>query len=280
LCAASVALAACDPGPPPFGFAAAPEQNFIFEAEDRTVVDGVEVQIKRYAEFRLVATALERGGTELACYLKRFYQSVQGPDGANEVAISEEGIVVRGADGQELRLGPEDRTPTANSVAELLDRPAASAIVSSDGVVRGSTFRSYDPLLGDIDPLEWFLLSVPLVAGAENSSWTGSREVPQVGEYRLGVQLPLRYEWTQGEGEGRGLAATGFARRSDLALAEDFRGDLHLEYRGQTQLGDAFELISAALELDVSFVASGGSEIQSAHRVSLRCADCAPVNSK
>ncbi len=278
LVGAALLVCACEPGPPPYGFAAQPEQRFRLETEELTLVDDEPVNVKSYAEFRLVAEALDEGGaTELSLYLERYYQSVERSEGMSEVAISREGVLVRGGERGELQLRADQPTSTAPSIGALLDRPAASAILSSRGVVTGQLFHSYDPLLAGVHPLQWFLLAAPVLSDGDATSWSGSREVPQIGQYRLGVQLPLRYERAAGEP----VRATGFVRRPDVTLAEGFRGELELDFRGEVELGIQRELLAATSELELAFDAQDGSRIRSRHRVRIQCRDCAgAVNSE
>ena len=215
-------LGACEGGPPPYGFDQVREQTYELEFDSLTLVDEQPARVRSFAEFRLVAKPVDDGAaTELALYLIRYYQSVQRGDERTEVTISDQGLLVRGGEHGELGLQPDQRTPTSPSLRKLLERPVASAIVSDTGVVRGSAWHSYDPLLAGVDPLEWFLLATPILPAGGESTWSGSREVPPIGEYRLGVQLPVRYQRTQADdGTGERIRAQGFARRSDLTLAD------------------------------------------------------------
>ncbi len=278
--AALLLAGGCDAGPPPYGFAERPEQLYELEGEDLTLIDDEPVHVSTYVAFRLRAEPVDSGSaTELVLFLERFYQSVERADGMNEVTISDQGILVRSGEHGELRLGSDDRTPTARSVRALLERPIASAIVDADGVVRGSAWRAYDPLLEGIHALEWFLLAAPVLNGGSAAAWTGSREVPPIGRYRLGIQLPLRYEREPGESESVRIRARGFVRRSELRLADDLSGALELDYVGELELGPRTSLRSATSKLVMRFDASDGSRIHSEHTIRIRCRDCTGVNS-
>ncbi len=273
-------LAACDSGPPPYGFDRAPKQWFQVESEHTTRIDGTAVRVESYAELHVVGTPLERGGATLDVYLDRYFESVQGDDVAREVGISPLGIVVtdseQGEQG-EARLGPDDSTPTAGSVSELLERPLGSVTVSSRGVVSGTPFHSYDPLLAQVTPLEWMLLTLPVLPDGGDAVWQGSRELPPIGEYRLGIQLPLRYEREPGEGEADKLVirAAGSARRRGIELTAGLAGDIELVYRGETTLDQEHRLAKATGELQLTFTGHDGSRVESSHRVRIRCAFCA-----
>ena len=274
LVALSLWLAACDSGPPPYGFDTAPEQWFKVEGEHTTQIDGVPVRVESYAEIHVVSTPLEAGGVTLDAYLDRYYESVQGAEIAREVGISPMGIVVTDGEKGEARLGPDDRTPTSNSVSELLERPLGSANVSSGGVVSGTPFHNYDPLLAQVTPLEWMLLALPVLPGGDDAVWHGSRELPPMGAYRLGIQLPLRYERKPGEGDNPVIRAGGSALRPDIQLSDGFAGDLELEYRGETTLDEQDRLAKATAELQMTFTGHDGSRVESSHRVRVLCASC------
>jgi hypothetical protein len=272
----------CESGPPPYGFDARSERAYEFESRAETTIDDEPVLVLTYAAFRLAAKPLEGGATtELVLYLERYFQSVESKEGLHEVAISNQGVLVRGGEQGELRLAPDDATPSASSVTALLQRPLASAVLDSEGALQGSPFHSHDPLLAEVDPLDWFLLSAPLLSGGDAPAWSGSRELPRIGQYRLGVQLPMRYERLAPEKGRDRIRAEGFARRDSLELVEGFQGALELEYRGQAELGSRTELLAATSELEVTFDASDGSRIHSRQHFAIRCRDCADdVNSE
>jgi len=274
LVALGLALAACDSGPPPYGFDTAPEQWFKVEGEHTTQIDGTPVRVESYAEMHVRSTPLEAGGATLDAYLDRYYESVQGAEIAREVSISPMGIVVTDGEQGEARLGPDDSTPTSTSVSELLERPLSSATVSSEGVVSGTPFHNYDPLLAQVTPLEWMLLALPVLSDGGDTVWHGSRELPPMGAYRLGIQLPLRYERKPGEGDNPVIRAGGSALRPGIQLSDGFTGDLELEYRGETALDEEDRLAKATAELQMTFTGQDGSRVESSHRVRIVCASC------
>jgi hypothetical protein len=270
LLSALACFAGCDGGgPPPYGFDVQPEQRFVLEAEDVTEIEGTRVLVQRYAQFRLVSEPVDSGGTALDVYLERYYESVDGAETGSELAISDQGIVVRGGKQGELRLGPEDKTPTAPSVAKLLERSLGGTIVLSSGEASGPGWHSYDPLLAEIDPLAWWLLSAPLVERGGATTWDGSREVPRIGQYRLGLELPLRYERLSPDPEST-VRAAGFARREALRLTEELQGRLELDFKGEAELAPDGRMSKATSELALRFTADDGGTISSTHRVRIR----------
>ena len=72
---------------PPYGFGAAPEQRFRFEADETTEVDGTPVKIVRVADVVLRAK-LEPSdsarATEVELYIDRYFIRIEGaPHGCN-----------------------------------------------------------------------------------------------------------------------------------------------------------------------------------------------------
>ena len=261
-------LTACGDASVPYGFDVAPEQRFRLEALDTTEVDGEIARVERYADFRLAVRPASEI-TEIELYLERYYERVEGgPADAAEVAFSAQGIVVRTAGAGERQLGPDDPTPTAASVGALLGAPIESCVLAPDGAVRGLPGHSQDPLLAEIHPLRWVLLAFPVLSDA--AAWNASRELPRIGRYQLGVQLPLRYERVD---PGR-LRVVGFVERGSLRLGEDLSGALRVNLEGEIELGEGGRVAGAALQLSVEFDAADGSDIRSQHRLRVRCVDC------
>ena len=274
--AAGIALLACadEPAPPPYGFASAEEQRFRFEAEDKTTVDGTQVRVQRYADVRLVAESFEPRRTELVLYLDRYYIKVEGaPGGTTELALSERGLAVRGPGEEGFSLAPGDARPGGGTVAELRERPVAGCELGPDGKVAGTPWRSYDPILSGIDLLDWILLGFPVLGGAESNSWQARRTVPQLGQYKLGLELPLRYERVAGDGEGERIRVSGLVQRSSLSVAPNYTGALNLDHLGQAELGPAGRIREAQIELRMRFNADSGGLVSSQHLVRIRSLD-------
>lgn len=273
-----IALLTCggEPRPPPYGFAAAPEQHYRFEGEDRTEVDGQPVHVQRYADIRLVAEAPERGRTEIALYLDRYYVRVEGaPGGTTELALSERGIATRTPEEGELILGPDAERPGGGPVAELRERPAAGCELGSSGETIGTPWHSFDPILSGIALLDWILFGFPVLAPDAANTWSARRRVPPLGQYQLGMELDLRYERTSSPIEGgQRIRMSGLLQRPTLRIAPDFTGALALDHIGQVELGPEGRLREARLELRMRFDADSGSLVSSEHLVRIRCLDC------
>ena len=274
LLVAALLIGGCQEGPAPYGLAGASEQRFTLEEDGLTTVDGEVTRVRRYTEFRLVSVDRAEGGSTLEVYLERFYESSETTQGESEVGISSEGVLVRDPEHGDLQLAPGDPTPTAPTLSALLEEPLASAVMGADGVVRGNIWHAHDPLLTTIAPLEWLLLALPTLNGSEAASWEGSREVPQIGRYRLGVQLPMSYLRVEGDAGEPRIRLASFARRSGIELAQGLSGDLELTVRGETELDGETKLASATSELMLSFTGADGSSIEATYRSTLRCSSC------
>ena len=233
--------------------------------------------MERLIEFRLEGSRPEEGeGTEVELFLEHFFQRIDGgPEAGSELAISREGVLSSSAEAGEVRLEPSGATPSAPSLIALLGRPFAGCSLDGSGVVQGAPWRSIDPLLdAAVDALDWWLLGAPVLPDGDQAAWGGSRQVPRLGRYRLGIQLPQRYERVAGF-EGRPhIQVSGFAQRSDLTVAEDFSGAVELTLRGEAELGQLGELRLLSYELTFRFDAASGSQIRSTHRVRISCPDC------
>jgi hypothetical protein len=145
-------------------------------------------------------------------------------------------------------------------------------VLRTDGAVIGNPWRSKDPALQDLPVLEWVLLSLPIIASPQTESWTGRRGVPPLGQYRLGIDLPLRYEWA--DPVGREIRSSGFLQRESVKLAENFRGLLQLDHSGKAIFSSTGTLEDASVELRVFFRPEDGSEIRAVYRSRMRCAEC------
>jgi hypothetical protein len=270
-----VLLACTEAERAPWGFDVKPEQAYRLEMQDETMIDDVVVDIERLADVRLRAVAESRA-TGLEMLLDRYYLSVGGgPGGAGggsggrtEVAISPSAFVSRAADGTELRLDAADRTPSDRSVAELLGAPISGTAVDGRGATVRSSWHSADPLLAEVEVLGWLLLGLP-VLGSDEPRWNASREVPRIGRYRLGVEMPLRFER-----DGERITVTGFVERPEITLADDFRGAIQLELEGESRLAASGEVLESRYLLRMKFEAIDGGVIRSSHRVIIACLGC------
>jgi hypothetical protein len=273
------ALLACEPtGPPPYGFDQETVQRFVFESEEHTDVDGSPATVIRYAEVELEASAASQARTELALRLERYYMRVEGaPGGTSEIALSPTGLVSRDPVQGELRLDADQPVPGGRTVGALLRQAVASAVLRSDGALVGSLWHSREASLGDLPLMEWILLALPIVSDAEGRSWTGRRPVPPLGQYELGIEIPLRFE--RADAFGREIRSSGSVRREALELAEGFRGLLEITYAGEASLSPAGAIDEARLQLHALFRDEQGGEVRAHYRARLRCADCgAAVN--
>ena len=271
---ALVAVLGCsEPESAPWGFDAAPEQGYRIEMQDETMIDSVVVDIERLADVRFRASR-DSVGIELEMFLDRFYLAVESGDGdrrgRTELAISPKAFVSRAADGTELRLDGDEQTPSGRTVAELLAGPVAGTTVNGRGVTVRSSWNSADPLLGDVEVLGWLLLGLPVSDGG-SAAWTASREVPRIGRYRLGIEMPLRFERAAGGSE---LTVSGFVERPEITLADGYRGSIQLELEGQTRFGAAGAVAHSRYLLRMKFEAVDGSVIRSRHRVTIECLGC------
>ena len=274
--ALGLALLACagEPVPPPYGFAAAEEQRFRFEAEDKTNVDGTPVRVQRYADVRLVVETFETRRTELTLYLDRYYIKVEGaPGGTTELALSERGLAARGPKEGEFSLAPGDARPGGGTVRELRERPVAGCELGPDGEIAGTLWQSFDPVLSGIDLLDWILLGFPVLSGGESSSWRARRSLPQLGQYQLGLELPLLYERADGDGEGQRIRVSGLVQRASLSLARNYTGALNLDHLGEVELGADGRVREAQFELRMRFNADSGGLVSSQHLVRIRSLD-------
>jgi hypothetical protein len=268
-------LGGCEPpGPSPYGFEHTSKQQFIFEAEEQTDVDGAPVTVQRYAEFRLEAEREDPARTELSLVLDRYYMRVEGaPGGEQEMALSPSGLVFRNPSQGEVRLGADEDGPGGRTVAALLRNAVAGVVVRPDGRLVGDPWRSQDPLLGDFSILEWVVLAFPVLE-ANAPAWSAGRPLPVLGQYRLGIQLPMQFERLDGESGGTRVRSAGAVQRESLALTAGFRGRLQIDQSGEASLSPAGRLEEARVELRSSFQADDGTNVGAHYRVRLRCADC------
>ena len=275
--AALSALLACEPtGPPPYGFDQEATQPFVFESEEQTDVDGSPATVVRYAELELEASPASGARTELALRLHRYYMRVEGaPGGMSEIVLSPTGLVSRDPVQGEIRLDADESVPGGRTVAALLRQAVAGAVVRSDGVLVGSPWHSREATLRDLPLMGWILLALPIVSDSEDRTWTGRRPVPPLGQYRLGIDIPLRFERV--DALGQEIRSSGFVRRDTIELAEGYRGLLELDFAGEASLSPAGAVREARLQLQAIFRAEQGHEIRAHYRARLRCADCRPA---
>jgi hypothetical protein len=269
-----VALACAEPAIAPLGFDRVPEQRFRLEMRDETVVDSVVVDIERLADVRFVVAPEDSSTFELEMFLERYYLSVEGGQGGEggrtQVAISPEAFASRAADGTELRLQGHEKTPSARTVSELLALPVGGTALDRRGASVRAAWHSSDPLLEEVDLLGWLLLGLPVEADGE-AAWEASREVPRIGRYRMGIEMPLRFELRAGGSE---IGIAGFVQRPEITLQEGYAGAIELELEGQARPGDAGRIARASYVLRMKFEAVDGSVIRSTHRVTLECLGC------
>jgi hypothetical protein len=279
LLAALAAFAVACPeaaSPPPFGFGPLPAQRFRISTDERMQVDGEDVQIQRIADVRLVNETQEGGRFELVLYLDRYYLSVRGaPGGDTELSISEAGLITRGGPSGELVLSPEEAAPGGGTIGQLLDKPVGGVFVNAGGEMQGSVWQSYDPILSGIRLIDWVLFSLPSVGGAAPASWDGSRELPGIGKYVLGIELPLRYESRiDADGDTVRVRSSGVAQRSSLRIAPGLEGAIQLDQTAEARLDLDGRVLGSRVELSMRFEGSDGSQISSLHRFELACRDC------
>ena len=261
---------------PPFAFGSLPEQRFRITTDERMQVDGDDVQIQRIADVRLAIETHEGGRSELVLYLDRYYLSVEGaPGGDTELSISEAGLVTRGGPSGELVLSPDEAAPGGGTIGQLLDKPVGGVFVNAGGEMQGSVWQSYDPILSGIRLIDWVLFSLPSVGGAAPASWDGSRELPGIGKYVLGIELPLRYESRIDEdGDTVRVRSSGVAQRSSLRIAPGLEGAIQLDQTAEARLDLDGRVLGSRVELRMRFEGSDGSLISSLHRFELACRDC------
>lgn len=279
--ALSLVCLGCDegggPAGVPYGFDADPRQRFRFEAHDQTEVDGAPVTVERGAELRLEAESAPGGRTELVAYLERYVSRVEGiPGGSSEFSLSAEGLTTRGpADPEALVLGPDDDAPTGGRIADVVSRPLGGWLAEPDGALYSTPWRSHQPLFGGIRVIDWMLLSLPVLPEPGVSRWRGHRPVPPLGQYVLGIELPIEYEQLPPDANAaQRIRAHGLIRRQGLEVAAGFRGALELEHLGEADLDEWGRVSEARVEMRVRFEAESGIVVNSKHTARLRCLSC------
>jgi hypothetical protein len=143
------------------------------------------------------------------------------------------------------------------------------------GALAGEPWNSFDPILSAVQLLDWALLGFPVLSDVEVNTWSGKRRVPPLGQYQLGMDIPLRYERLSPQIEGgRRVRSSGLVQRRGLQVAPDFRGTLQLDLRGEVDLEPTGRLSGVQLELAMRFEADSGSLVSSKHLARIRCRDC------
>ncbi len=276
-----LAVLACSPsGPPPYGLAQAPVQKFRFEAEETIDVDGEVAKLSRYADFELRAAAGESGGTLVTLFLDRYFTRVEGaPGGDTEMAISSKGLTTLTPKEGRQTMEPDAIGPGGAKISELRTEPVAAVGLNGTGKTADELWQNSHPILFGIHLLEWVLLALPpdlseLEAGG---SWSASRELPDMGQYRVGIELPLSFRPDPAQADT--VAINGSASRSSLRMAEGFEGSIRLDHVGQSEFAADRSLKEATLELRMGFKSVQGIRVESHHRVRiLRLPDDSDIN--
>lgn len=261
-------------GPLPYAFETISEQTYSFEANDEISIDGTPVAVQRVADLRLVGSPLEDARLDFTLQLERYYMRVDGAPSAQgettELAISEKGVVTSGTAAGDVRLVPGDERIEEGLLHDFLQKPVGGCVLDARGAKLGSSWESQNPLLAGVDVLEWVLLALP-VLDRSSDVWTGERALPRIGQYVLGLDIPIRYEAGQ---EGRGLRGTGFVRRSRLEIAPGLAGAVQIDYAGEATLDPDGRIVHTKADLLFVFEGEDGTRVSSRHKVELRCSDC------
>jgi hypothetical protein len=228
---------------PPYGFGVAPEQRFRFETDETTEVDGTPVKIVRAADLVLRAKRESdpaARATELELYLDRYLIRVEGgPGGAAELSVSEDGMRAVTQEGP-VELRADEKTPGGDTVLEMRARPVASVSLDTAGAATHEIWTSPHPVWTGVSLLDWILFALPTREPADRKPWTATRILPRVGQYALGIDVPLRWEEASGP---LALRSSGSVSRDSLRLAEDF-------------------------------AATNGTHVVSSHDIRIRCTSC------
>jgi len=273
-------LSACSrPGPPPYGFADAPEQQFRFEAEESFDIDGAPAKSVRLANVILRAKPEERGETEVELFIDRYAARTEGtPDGGSELSISEQGFWVQTKKTGRVGFGPNEKTLAGDTALEMRARPVASAQLDTNGDVLTPLWQTPHPVLIDIALLDWLLIALPTRAPEGELAWVAQRTVPQTGRFSLGVELPLR--WETSLESPLALRVSGSVTRESLRVADGLEGRLVLDARGEAELLPDGRVRVATFELRLDLLAADGTHVASRHLIRATCTSCAPtVNS-
>ena len=264
LCAAVCALACSRAAEPPYGLGKFPEQHWRFEADELTEIDGTKVTIERAADVVLRAEPEPERDTPLDLYVERYRIRIDGaPAGTSELQVSELGLTATTAEGP-VSLGAGDPTPAGDTVLELRARPVASAELDRFGAATHPAWASQHPVWAGLSLADWWLLALPPQGSPAGPTL---RALPQIGQYALGLDVPMR--WQGGAGEGRVSA-------DSLHLASGFDGRAEVEARSQADLAPDGRVRAARLQVALDFKATNGTHVRSSHKIRWTCSDCGP----
>ncbi len=273
------ATACSPPGPPPYGFASAPEQRWKFQAEETFDVAGTAAKSVRLANVILRARPEQSGETEVELLIDRYAARTEGtPDGGSELSISEQGFWIQTKETGRVGFGPNERTLAGDTPLELRERAVASATLDTNGDVVAPIWQSPSPVLIDIALLDWILFALPTRAPEGERAWVAQRALPQTGRFSLGVDLPVRWELDPAAPDT--LRASGSLTRESMRVANDLAGRLSIDVRGQAKLLADGRVREATFELRLELTPDDGTSVSSRHLVRVECESCdAPVNS-
>ena len=266
---AGTALACGESGPPPYGLGSAPVQRYRLETEETLDVDGAPVDVRRLAELRLEVERADPGETRVQLFIDSYYMRVAGaPGGTSELSISERGVATSSDQGQRLL----DPNAAGGLARELLRRPVEAVTLDPAGGLLEEIWHTPHAVLLSVHLLDWLLLGLGPLSPDGRPAWTGSRPVPKIGQYELGIELPIRGQ--RDPGDASRIELSGATSRDALRIAENFEGSLELDYRAVLELDALGRPVRARLELLMQFNSTTGSRVSSRHRVRIRCLDC------
>ena len=269
--ALALALAGCPgapEGPPPYGLEPAPEQEFRFESDARLEVDGAPVRILAAGQVVQRALELEPSVVRVEYYLKSWAMRVEGaPGGSEELTIGPGGVVTRTGEQGEQRLPAE----AFESGLELDRRPLGGVGFAPDGTAIEPVWVSTHPILFGVAVADWFVYALPPL-GDGRARWRGERDLPRLGQYQLGIAMPLLLERDPADPET--VRSTGTAERGSIELAQGFSGALSLEHTGRARFLDGGRLERADVRLQMSFESTAGARVTSTTLLTLRCVGC------
>ncbi len=269
---AALALGCGEPGPPPYGLGEAPVQRFRVEVEETIDVDGRPVEVQRFAELRLEVQSAEPGVTSIQLFVDSYYQRIAGaPGGPTELSISKRGVATSSEERQAL-LDPNSESPGWGRVRDLPERPVQAVDLDPSGNTIGEVWHTSHPVLQAVDLMDWLLLALGPLPARRQTAWSGSRAVPRIGQYQLGIELPVRGEWDPVD--PLRIRLSGSARRDSLRVHADLEGAIQLDYSATLELAPSGRPEQARVELQMHFRATDGTRVSSRHRVDVQCLDC------
>ncbi len=265
----------------PYGFESEREQRVHLELDALLEIDGERVEVERVSDVRLEAVPQGPGRLELRLYVERYLEQVRPERGErSELAIGPRGIVSRGPPLGEVRLAPAERLPSGLSFEQALRRPVAAAFLGPRGNERAARWQTLEPTLAQVRALDWLLLALPELAPPGAREWSAPRAVPQIGQYELGLSIPLRHQREDGADR---IRTSGVLERADLELVPGYAGALLLDLEGRSSFLPEGGLEQGELELRLRFRAHKGGQVTSVQKLRLRCAGCPeapPVNTQ